>query len=154
MTTNTVTRNSREDLFCNSNLGLNSPYFEKLPSNINIFNTINSIEFQSQNEEVNKVALTFLNCFKEMLVSIYENHKFSNNLPPLAINLQEDSSILIEWIFPDFRIGFSIEQDLSASNWYLIANSKFKEKISSETFNPLDPYELLRGLIIFALRNS
>jgi hypothetical protein len=35
----------------------------------------------------------------------------------------DDRSLLIEWIFFHFRIGFSIEPDNAESSWYLVSDS-------------------------------
>ena len=88
-----------------------------------------------------------------MLVSLNNSEKISNNLPPLLVNILDDGTILIEWIFPDYRISFAIEKDLKNSNWCLITNDKFNEKIVSELFDPMIPSPL-PYLIDFALKNS
>lgn len=45
-------------------------------------------------------------------------------LPQLHAFDVQDGSILIEWIFDNFRVGFSIEPILSESSWYLVSNAK------------------------------
>ena len=45
-------------------------------------------------------------------------------LPQLHAFAVQDGSILIEWIFDDFRVGFSIEPIPSESSWYLVSNAK------------------------------
>jgi hypothetical protein len=47
-----------------------------------------------------------------------------SGLPPLRTFRPEDGSVLMEWIFPDFRIGFSIDPVEEDSSWYLVSNSK------------------------------
>lgn len=39
--------------------------------------------------------------------------------------VSDDSSITIEWIFPNFRIGFGIEEDPKESGWYLVSDKSF-----------------------------
>lgn len=46
------------------------------------------------------------------------------HLPQLHAFAVQDGSILIEWIFDDFRVGFSIEPIPSESSWYLVSNAK------------------------------
>lgn len=46
---------------------------------------------------------------------------------PLSISIIEDDCLLIEWIFPDFRFGFSMEKDLNESNYYFVSNQKYGE---------------------------
>ena len=38
----------------------------------------------------------------------------------------EDGSILLEWLFKDWRIGISIEKNRAESSWYIVAR---KDKI-------------------------
>ena len=49
------------------------------------------------------------------------------HLPQLHAFAVQDGSILIEWIFDDFRVGFSIEPILSESSWYLVSNAKLRD---------------------------
>ena len=46
------------------------------------------------------------------------------HLPHLHAFDVQDGSILIEWIFDDFRVGFSIEPVPTESSWYLVSNAK------------------------------
>lgn len=46
------------------------------------------------------------------------------HLPCLHAFDVEDGSLLIEWIFDDFRIGFGIEPIPSESSWYLVSNAR------------------------------
>ena len=46
------------------------------------------------------------------------------HLPHLHAFDVQDGSILIEWIFDDFRLGFSIEPVPTESSWYLVSNAK------------------------------
>ena len=45
------------------------------------------------------------------------------NLPQLHASKDEDGSVIIQWIFPDFRIGFNLESNPSESGWHLISSS-------------------------------
>jgi hypothetical protein len=78
----------------------------------------------------------------------------AGHLPPLIMRTMEDESVLIEWIFPDFRIGFSIEPKEKESSWYLVSNKKFNEV----SFSGLLEFSQLSFLIIdlleFAMTNS
>ena len=47
-----------------------------------------------------------------------------DRLPQLHAFAVQDGSLLIEWIFDDFRVGFSIEPIPSDSSWYLVSNEK------------------------------
>ena len=52
-------------------------------------------------------------------------------IPPLYAGITEENSVLIEWIFPDFRVGFNIEADPSESAVYIVSEKKFDNLIYS-----------------------
>ena len=93
--------------------------------------------------------------------SVIEDFKLLNyelgDLKPLHLFLVEDGSILVEWIFDDFRIGFNFEQNLEESSWYLVTNenlfginaSGYIVDIASEKFKLV-----LLWLINFVLSHS
>ncbi|MCH7731098.1 MAG: hypothetical protein IIA61_01910 [Candidatus Marinimicrobia bacterium] len=82
---------------------------------------------------------------------------FQANLPffpDLEAHTVDDGSILLEWIFQDYRIGFSIETDQKGSSWYLITNKSLGE-ISASGFlldNDLD--KLILWLLNFIISHS
>ena len=42
-------------------------------------------------------------------------------LPQIYAHKEEDDSIVVEWIFPDFRIGLNIEKDKKESGWHVVS---------------------------------
>lgn len=50
--------------------------------------------------------------------------EYFDKLPSIRAVEREDNSLLIEWIFDNFRIGFSIEQKVQESGWYLVTGDK------------------------------
>jgi len=52
----------------------------------------------------------------------FEKNFDANSDKPLCINALEDGSLLIEWIFPDYRFGFSLENNLNESSYYFVSN--------------------------------
>lgn len=52
-------------------------------------------------------------------ISTFEN---ANLLPEILAFEREDKSILLEWIFEKFRLGFSFEIEDNESSWYLVSN--------------------------------
>lgn len=45
-----------------------------------------------------------------------------NDLPPFHVAEGEDGSVAIEWIFPHFRLGFSVEPDEKDSGWFFVSD--------------------------------
>jgi len=60
--------------------------------------------------------------------------KFEEDLkliPPLQPHVEEDGSVLLQWVFPDFRIGFNIEPNPTDSGWHLVANKRLGDITAS-----------------------
>ena len=75
------------------------------------------------------------------------------HLPQLYAFDVQGGSILIEWIFDDFRVGFSIEPILSESSWYLVSTAKLGD-ISVARNIPQDEFaihNLMLKLLAFVI---
>jgi len=68
----------------------------------------------------------------------------------------EDESILIEWIFSNFRIGFSIEPNSKDSSWYLVTKKELGEISASGLISEkdVDVKILVLWLLSFVLLHS
>ena len=78
------------------------------------------------------------------------------HLPNLLAFDVEDGSILIEWIFDDFRIGFGVEPIPSESNWYLVSNARLGDINLAGDIpkNELETQDLMLRLVNFVVSNS
>ncbi len=78
------------------------------------------------------------------------------DLPPLpkihAFNV-DDGSILLEWVFDDFRIGFSIEPLETESSWFLITNEE-RDSISASGYLSDTIENTLLWIISFVIVNT
>ena len=96
-----------------------------LPPNTNVIQSALSSLKSLSNSDLVQYA-------KKILLIIQENlNVFAKEetelLPPIRVFDVEDGSILIEWIFKDFRIGFNIESNINESGWYLVTNKNLGE---------------------------
>lgn len=64
-------------------------------------------------------------------------------VPPLYPYVEEDGSVLLEWIFPDFRIGFNIESNPDDSGWHLVSNKKLGSTIASGQLTKMEEISIL-----------
>jgi hypothetical protein len=88
------------------------------------------------------------------IVTLYFNYQNESKfLPALNFNQLDDNSVLMEWIFKDFRIGFSIEPNSEESSWYLIANNKIDESNLQGLINDKDFDLNLKRLLLALFRN-
>lgn len=114
------------------------------------FNTLK----QFQNQEIVKEAKKLLFTIQK-IVKKFQQYRFDlDYLPPLHTFPVDDGSLLIEWIFEDFRIGFSLEQESNESSWYLVTNPKFGEISASGYLSDVDNEKIVIWLLNFILVNS
>lgn len=131
-----------------------SDYFRNLPSNLNILADASDKIHKIANAEMQKDVVTFLLSLQNILLTSHFALDSIGSLPPLRININEDGSVLIEWIFRDFRVAFSIETDRSESNWYLVSNQNLNQVDGSGLLSLKDNDEVLTSLIAFVLSNT
>jgi hypothetical protein len=72
----------------------------------------------ASDKELAKAAILILAELQVQLDEILN----AEDLPPFRAFEAEDGSLLIEWIFTHFRIGFSIEPDKKDSGWFLVSD--------------------------------
>jgi hypothetical protein len=70
------------------------------------------------NLEISTLAESVLKKLSFWLSQIDDLHRF----PPIRLFQAEDESVLIEWAFTHFRIGFSLEQNPVESGWFLVSD--------------------------------
>ena len=71
----------------------------------------------------------------------------SSYVPDLAVYVDKEGELLLEWALPDFRIGFSIEQDPSQSGWFTIAKPSLGGLVASGDLQSDDLDTVLRELV-------
>lgn len=103
------------------------PHFMPLMIERDLVKPALEIVQQIENENIVNQARGILLILQKTITTFhYYGFPFSH-LPSLhAVNV-EDGSTLIEWIFDDFRIGFSVESDKDESSWYLVSSKKLRE---------------------------
>ena len=147
-------KNEEINYFTYSDKSETDQYIYKFPNNYNILRDFVFIDETPENKATIESVKKFLSIFQNTLQKNRENIKSSTYLPPLVFRWLEDNSVLIEWLFNDFRIGFSIEPVFEDSGWYLVSNENLDELSFSGAlkFNGLE--SRLLELLNFALINS
>jgi hypothetical protein len=78
-----------------------------------------------------------------------------SRIPELSATMLPDKSLLVEWIFPKYRIGFALENNPKQSSWYLVsAIEKAEMNNMSGMLGKGDKSTLVSNLVTFVLRNS
>lgn len=114
-----------------------------------------SDQFQLLEESQQKdLFLKLLLSLHKVLIQYYTQSFELSHLPSLHVVIVEDGSILIEWIFTDFRIGFSIEIEITESSWYLVSNEKL-ESITKSGFLTTDKLDsIIDEVVAFIIENT
>lgn len=108
---------------------------------------------QTENQEIAQEARELLSIIREMITYSHQLGADLSHLPPLQAFNVDDGSILIEWIFSDFRIGFSIEPNSEDSGWYLVSNERLGEISAFGFTSSIDNNILVSWLLGFVLAN-
>jgi len=127
-------------------------YLYDVPSNIDILsNSMDVIDKIVDNKQKNKVIM-IISTFEEIVVSLKSVlEDMSLSLPPLVFAIdEEDNSILIEWIFTLFRIGFSVEKETTESFWYLVSSDD-KRGYKTGEIREYDLFDVVLKLFEFVL---
>ena len=98
-------------------------------------------------EQLDKLLLTI----STMIKLAQERCPNIGNIPSLIAHIDEDGAVLVEWVFPDFRVGFNLELNPSDSGWHLVSNKKFNEITISEQLKNMD--DIIPRLLNFIIGN-
>jgi hypothetical protein len=111
--------------------------------------------YQTENPEVAQRARKLLLVIQEVITTFAEQLRLDpDQLDPLHMFKDTDGSLLIEWIFPDFRIGFAIEVNIVDSGWYLASNRTLGNIAASGSIAGANIRGLVSWLVYFALLSS
>jgi hypothetical protein len=106
-----------------------------------------------KDENVITCAQRFINIFIEALNAQRIDHDISQ-LPPLRAIHLEDNSLFIEWVFPDFRIGFSLDTHPEKNSWYLVTNKNLEEFSASGYLTENNIKSIILQMVSYAVTNS
>jgi len=105
------------------------------------------------NKSIVSEATNLLYIIRDSIIYFGVGYELSY-LPALSAFKVDDGSVLIEWIFDDFRIGFSIEPNVDESSWYLVSNEKLGDIGASGYISRNNINNLVLWLINFVIANS
>ena len=80
-----------------------------------------------------------------------QREKDLSRIPPLHAHVDEDGSVLLEWILPDFRIGFNIEPNPDDSGYHMVSNKNLGER--TESGQLANMHDIIVHLLKFILSN-
>ena len=109
---------------------------------------------RNKDKELIERALNLLKLIQETITSFRQLGFDLGYLPPLRAFNVDDGSVLIEWTFDDFRIGFSIELNPEESGWYLVSSRALGEISASGRTHGIDIEARLLWLLNFILSST
>ena len=148
---------SAEDKFVQYNPTSGSQGYTSPVINLSVSKIVQNLLNEFQNLAESDQKTLFLNIFLSlgMVLTKYYSQSFEiSHLPPLHVVIADDGSILIEWIFTDFRIAFSIETNLSESSWFLVTNKKLEEIAKSGYISSDNLEGLIDEIVHFVIENT
>jgi hypothetical protein len=72
-----------------------------------------------------------LSTISRLVLAAQETPGSLSHIPALHAHVLEDGSVILEWVFPDFRVGFNIEPNRVDSGWNFVSGKKLNELSAS-----------------------
>lgn len=125
-------------------------YYIETPKRINVFENVNNKIYQISNNIIHNKVILFTKCFMDVL------RKFENtlNIFPLFTMNEDEDSVFLEWVFKDFRIGFTFCENDEESMWFMVTNRNLEELTVSGDLKEKDYNSIISKVIAFVLENS
>ncbi len=98
----------------------NQPYFKLVSKNLDVFEKVQKELGIIPSTPVKDFLMQFILIFQQKLEEIIERRDLSNYLSPMLMDIEDDGSIFLEWIFTNARVGFTIEENTADSSWFFI----------------------------------
>ncbi len=105
---------------------------------------------KSYNQKLSEQAISFLSTLKNDLLFIINQGIDVRSLGYFHLS-EDEESVSIEWIFPDYRFGFCFEDDTEKSGWYLVSNENLGYMKINGYFNKTDTNLLINIINFFLL---
>jgi len=154
-TNKNILKNAIDDTSTSISFSNVKPYETPLPSNINVFSRVKECVAHLEDPSVKYQAKCILSNIYLLLQSAYKKRKISNRLSQITLVQEEDKSVLMEWIFEYFRIGFLLESDKAYSSYFVVSRG-----ISDDLFMPpaqkldVDTPKSVEEIVEYVLRNT
>lgn len=159
---NQLTYNSNNKIFfINPNINISTKsiknlykeYIDTLPMNLDVFSKVEAHIGEIDDQAIQKVIIQFVTRFNYVLKDLADSRVVYNALPPLSLDIDEDTAFL-EWIFKDFRIGFSLHKNEDQSTWFLITNRNLEEITVFGDLYKDDKFSTIKRVLKYVLENT
>lgn len=154
-TTRTLTFEKRDSTGTINGYSLDDMNIYKVTAGYDIFKSIYRNYKNLSNDNVKKKIKNFMLVLQRNLViqnDVFEN--FNNYLPPLLMNELEDGSVVIEWIYSNFRVVFSFEVNDSESFAMLLTSKEYSDLNITYSLNKDSVNDTVKSLLSFIVSNT
>lgn len=118
------------------------------------FQEVKEVIRQLDNDAVAQESQKLLSILHESLTELQRLRFNLSSIPPLHAVSVGDGSVLLEWIFKDYRVGFSLEPQPEESSWFLITNQNLGEISAAGYLARVNLKSLILWLLGFILSHS
>lgn len=139
---------TNNDFYQNNVQGNN--YYNSFSKNTDVFDKVIKEMGSIENESLRENLLEFTRTFTSILSNLKE---IPNFLPAFILTVEEDS-LFLEWVFKDFRVGFTISVSEDESMWFMITNKNLEELSVSGDLKSSDYYSVILRILGFVLENT
>ncbi len=112
---------------------------------------------QSARVTIRTISNRDIAVYAEKLLLVIRNQldklEFEDRLPEIRAFERDNGSLLIEWIFDHFRIGFSVEISREESGWYLVSGHEFGDILAYGGLTGQNLNKLIAWLLNFVITN-
>jgi len=129
-------------------------FIEALPSSLDIFKEYGQLDFNAINLKLLNNLERFVLSLNQVISQLEPFVSKSSSLPPLKFQILDEETVMVEWIFLDFRIGFSITDNPEELAWYLVGSRTFNHASYSGELDLGNLYNVVSKLIRIGLSNS
>lgn len=109
---------------------------------------------RSHDAKLNREVIDLVEDIVGLLSQLARANMNMSNLPALHAANLDDGSFLIEWLSPNFRVGFVVEAEPKESMWYLITKIDSSDSSISGSLAGHERKASLGKLVTYVASNS
>ena len=108
-----------------------------------------------KDKDIRQQTGLILETIQTYIVLLCNKHSISKRLPMILMNVRDDQTVLLEWNFRNFRIGFEIEHDQKNTIYFFVSEDISTGAYSAESKPLGENYnDRILWLVDYVLENS
>lgn len=133
---------------------MTNKYYKSISSNMDIFVNVVLDLSNIDNEKIRNKLIKFIIEFTNILDSLKDI--VTNRLTPFVVrnDEKEEGSYFIEWVYKDFRVGFTFCEKDEESMWFILSNSNLDDLSMSGALKETEYRKIIMKVLSFVLENT